>query len=160
MEILHSQQHRTGENIVLNKAAIIGRLGNDIELRYSGSGVAIANFNIATDESYNDRDGNKQEKTEWHKIVCFKNLAENCATYIGKGSLVYVEGSLQTRQYQDQSGTTRYVTEVKAQQVKFLDKRGETSGSQQQQQPRQQSQQQQRKDAFPTDASGMDEYPF
>ncbi len=110
---------------MLNKVMIIGRLGADPELRYAGNGTPIANFNVATDESYMDREGNRVDKTEWHRVAVFQRQAENCANYLGKGSLVYVEGSLQTRQWQDQQGQTRYTTEIKAQRVQFLDRRGE-----------------------------------
>lgn len=114
---------------MLNKVMIIGRLGADPELRYAGNGTPIASFNVATDESYNDREGNRVDRTEWHRVVVFQRQAENCANYLGKGSLVYIEGSLQTRQWQDQQGQTRYTTEIKAQRVQFLDRRGEGAGA-------------------------------
>lgn len=101
---------------------IIGRLGRDPELRYTQSGAPIANLNIATDESYTDRDGNRQERTEWHRVVVFQRQAETCANYLTKGRLVYVEGSLQTRKWQDQEGKDRFTTEIKAQTVRFLDR--------------------------------------
>lgn len=166
---------------MLNKVMIIGRLGADPELRYAGNGTPIANFNVATDESYTDRDGNRQERTEWHRVVVFQRVAENCANYLGKGSLVYVEGSLQTRQWQDQQGQTRYTTEIKAQRVQFLDRKGdamqqqggERRSYQQNNAPRPQQnnnfqpQQQQYNSgnedlgpAFPSEASGMDDVPF
>lgn len=145
---------------MLNKVMIIGRLGADPELRYAGNGTPIANFNVATDESYTDNQGTKHEKTEWHRVTVFQRVAENCANYLGKGSLVYVEGSLQTRQWQDQQGQTRYTTEIKAQHVQFLDRKGDNQ--QGQHQPQQQSQQQapQRQNSFPTEASNLDEIPF
>ncbi|OBQ51566.1 single-stranded DNA-binding protein [Halodesulfovibrio spirochaetisodalis] len=165
---------------MLNKVMIIGRLGADPELRYAGNGTPIANFNVATDESYTDREGNKQDRTEWHRVVVFQRVAENCANYLGKGSLVYVEGSLQTRQWQDQQGQTRYTTEIKAQRVQFLDRKGdamqqggERRSFQQNNAPRPQQnnnfqpQQQQYNSgnedlgpAFPSEASGMDDVPF
>ena len=110
---------------MLNKVMLIGRLGRDPELRYTQSGSPVATLNVATDESYTDRDGNKVERTEWHRVSVFQRQAENCANYLAKGSLVYVEGSLQTRKWQDQSGQDRYTTEIKAQRVQFLDRRGE-----------------------------------
>jgi single-strand DNA-binding protein len=110
---------------MLNKVMIIGRLGADPELRYAGNGTPIASFNVATDESYTDREGNRVDRAEWHRVVVFQRQAENCANYLAKGSLVYIEGSLQTRQWQDQQGQTRYTTEIKAQRVQFLDRRGE-----------------------------------
>lgn len=112
---------------MLNKVMLIGRLGKDPELKYTQSGVPVANLNVATDESYVDKDGNRQERTEWHRVVVFQKAAENCRNYLAKGSLVYIEGSLQTRKWQDQQGQDRYTTEVKAQRVQFLDRRGERS---------------------------------
>ncbi len=108
----------------LNKVMLIGRLGKDPEIRYAANGMPIANMRIATDESYTDRDGNKVEKTEWHSVVVFQRQAENCKTYLTKGSLVFVEGSLQTRKWQDQQGQDRYSTEIKAQRIQFLDRKG------------------------------------
>lgn len=121
----------------LNLVQIIGRLGRDPELRYGQSGGAVANFNVATDESYNDRDGNKVERTEWHRITVFGRMAENCANFLTKGSLVYVEGSLTTRKWQDQNGQDRFTTEIKAQRVQFLDRQGGQDDGQQQRQGRQ-----------------------
>ena len=113
---------------MLNKVMIIGHLGRDPELRYTQTGAPIATLNIATDESYTDRDGNKVERTEWHRVSVFQRQAENCANYLTKGSLVYVEGSLQTRKWQDQNGQDRYTTEIKAQRVQFLDRREDSQG--------------------------------
>ncbi|MFP4326354.1 MAG: single-stranded DNA-binding protein [Desulfonatronovibrio sp.] len=154
----------------MNKVILVGRLGQDPKLAYAASGVAVANFNIATDESFTDRDGNKNEKTEWHKIVVFAKQAELCSNYLSKGSLVLVEGSLQTRKWQDQQGNDRYTTEIKAQRVQFLDTRSQGQGSGQSyvQAPDQEenSQQENRaaKDqmgpAFPSEAGGMDDAPF
>ncbi|WP_291439442.1 single-stranded DNA-binding protein [Desulfovibrio sp.] len=110
---------------MLNKVMIIGRLGRDPELRYTQSGSPVASLNIATGESYTDRDGNKVDRTEWHRVSVFQRQAENCANYLTKGSLVYVEGSLQTRKWQDQQGQDRYTTEIKAQRVQFLDRKGD-----------------------------------
>lgn len=114
----------------LNFVQLIGRLGRDVDLKYAQSGNAVANISIATDESYTDRDGNKVQRTEWHRVVAYGKTAENCANYLAKGSLVYVEGSLQTRKWTDQSGQERYTTEIKAQRVQFLDRKGD-GGSQQ-----------------------------
>ena len=108
---------------MLNKVMLMGRLGRDPEMKYLQSGAAITTFNVATDESWIDRNGQKIEHTEWHRIITFQRLAENCAQHIVKGSLVYVEGSLQTRKWQDASGQNRYVTEIKAQRVLFLDRK-------------------------------------
>lgn len=110
---------------MLNKVMIIGRLGRDPELRYTQTGSPVASLNVATDESYSDREGNKVERTEWHRVSVFQRQAENCANYLTKGSLVFVEGSLQTRKWQDQQGQDRYTTEIKAQRVQFLDRKGD-----------------------------------
>ena len=104
---------------MLNKVMIIGHLGRDPELRYTQSGTPVATLNIATDESYVDKDGNKVERTDWHRVVVFQRSAENCSQYLSKGSLVYVEGKLQTRKWQDQQGQDRYSTEIKADRVQF-----------------------------------------
>jgi single-strand DNA-binding protein len=150
----------------LNKAMIIGRLGRDPELRYTQSGQPIVNFNLATDESYTNQQGERVDKAEWHKIVVFGRQAEPCATYLSKGSLVYVEGSLQTRKWQGQDGNDRYSTEIKAQRVQFLDGKNKQQGGQQEQQAghaRQQPAREQAGDlgpAFPSEASGMDDVPF
>lgn len=156
---------------MVNKVMLIGRLGRDPELRYAASGTPMANLRIATDESYTDRDGNKVERTEWHTVVVFQRQAENCANYLAKGSLVFVEGSLQTRKWQDQQGQDRYTTEVKASRVQFLDRKGSQGENQQyggerpnapapqRQQPRQ-SQAEDLGPAFPSEASGMDDVPF
>ena len=85
---------------MLNKVMIIGRLGRDPELRYSQSGSPVCTFSVATDESYTDRDGNRVDRAEWHRVVVFQKAAENCSQYLTKGSLVFVEGSLQTRKWQ------------------------------------------------------------
>ncbi len=108
---------------------IIGRLGQDPELKYTQSGVPLCNLNIATSESYQDRDGNKVDRTEWHRVSVFQRAAENCATYLRKGSLVYIEGSINTRKWQDQQGQDRYTTEIRAQRVQFLDRRGGEEGA-------------------------------
>ena len=104
---------------------LIGRLGKDPELRYAANGNPIGNMRIATDESYTDRDGNKVDRTEWHTVVVFQRQAEACQNYLRKGSLVFVEGSLQTRKWQDPQGQDRYCTEIKAARVQFLDRHRE-----------------------------------
>lgn len=108
---------------MLNKVMIIGRLGADPELRYTQSGQPVCPLRIATDESYTDRDGNRVERTEWHSVVAFQRAAENCNQYLHKGSLVYVEGKLSTRKWQDQNGQERYTTEIRADRVQFLDRK-------------------------------------
>ena len=100
---------------MLNRVMLIGRLGRDPELRYTTNGTPVCSLSIATDESYIDRDGNRVERTEWHRVSVFQRQAENCSQYLSKGSLVYVEGQLQTRKYQDQQGQERFVTEIRGQ---------------------------------------------
>ena len=121
----------------INKVILIGRLGQDPELKYTPSGAAVANFSIATSESWNDKSGQKQERTEWHRIVVWGKLAELCNQYLAKGRQVFVEGSLQTRSWDDQqSGQKRYMTEVNARNIQFLggqarESQGDSSFSQQ-----------------------------
>jgi single-strand DNA-binding protein len=104
----------------VNKVILVGRLGQNPEVRYTPSGAAVANFSIATNESWMDKQGQKQEKTEWHRIVVWGKLAELCSKYLTKGRQAYVEGRLQTRQWQDKDGQTKYTTEVQAQTIQFL----------------------------------------
>lgn len=104
----------------MNKIMIIGLLGGEPELRYAANGSPIVNMRIATDESYTDRNQNKVSRTEWHSVVAFQCQAEMCITYLSKGSLVFVEGKLQTRKWQDQHGQTRYSTEIKATHIQPL----------------------------------------
>src|ERR1044072_938768 len=104
----------------VNKVILVGRLGQNREVRYTPSGAAVANFSVATNEAWTDKSGQKQEKTEWHRIVVWGKTAENCNQYLSKGRQVYVEGRLQTRQWQDKDGQTKYTTEVQAQTVQFL----------------------------------------
>ncbi|MBO4368997.1 MAG: single-stranded DNA-binding protein [Desulfovibrio sp.] len=108
---------------MLNRVMIIGRLGQDPQLKYSQTGSPITTFSVATDETFTDRDGVRQQRTEWFRVVAFQKIAENCSRYLHKGSLVYVEGSLQTRKWQDQQGIDRSIVEIRAQRVSFLDKR-------------------------------------
>jgi single-strand DNA-binding protein len=108
----------------VNKVILIGNLGQDPELRYTGGGTAVCNMRLATNESYKDSDGNTVEKTEWHSIVTWGRLAEICGEYLKKGSQAYFEGSLQTRQWEDKEGNTRYTTEVKAREMQILDSKG------------------------------------
>jgi len=109
----------------VNKVILIGNLGNDPEVRYMPNGSPIANISIATTESWRDKQsGERQEKTEWHRIVMFGRLAEICGEYLKKGSKVYIEGRLQTRKWQDKSGADRYTTEVICNDMQMLDSRG------------------------------------
>ena len=104
----------------VNKVILVGRLGQNPEVRYTPSGAAVANFSLATNESWTDKSGQKQERTEWHKIVVWGKLAELCSQYLSKGRQAYIEGRMQTRQWQDKDGVTKYTTEVQAQTVQFL----------------------------------------
>jgi single-strand DNA-binding protein len=110
----------------VNKVILVGNLGKDPETRFTQSGDCVANFSIATTETWKDKNtGEKQEKTEWHKIVAWRRLGEICGEYLKKGSQVYIEGSLQTRQWEDKEGSKRYTTEVKAFTMKILNAKGE-----------------------------------
>ncbi len=104
----------------VNKVILVGNLGKDPEVRFTNSGSAVARLSVATSEVWNDRDGNRQERTEWHNVVVWGKQGEHCGQYLAKGRQVYVEGSIRTRSYDDKSGNKRYVTEVVAQRVQFL----------------------------------------
>ncbi len=108
----------------INKAILIGRLGADPEIRYTPSGTPVANFNIATNRSWKDKDGNANEETTWHRIVMWSRQAEVANEYLKKGSQVYVEGRIQTREYEDQNGQKRFITEIVASNFQMLDSRG------------------------------------
>lgn len=112
----------------VNKVILIGNLGKAPEVRFTPGGQAVANFSIATSEKWNDKSGQKQERTEWHRIVVWGKLAELCGQYLTKGRQCYVEGRLQTREWQDKEGKKNYTTEVVAQTVQFLGGRGEDAG--------------------------------
>ena len=109
----------------VNKVILVGNLGKDPELRYTASGTAVANFSLATTERYKDRDGNSQEKTEWHNIVVWRQLAEICGKYLTKGKQVYLEGKIQTRSYDDRDGNKRYITEIVVDQMQMLGRAGD-----------------------------------
>ncbi len=109
----------------VNKVILIGNLGRDPELRYTQGGQGVANFTLATNERWRDKDGNNQERTEWHRIVVWGKQAENCAQYLQKGRSCYIEGRLQTREWEDKEGHKRQTTEIVAQNVTFLGGRGE-----------------------------------
>jgi len=108
----------------VNKVILIGNLGKDPELRYTSSGVAVASFSVATNESWKDPEGNTQERTQWHNIVAWRKLAEICGEYLKKGSKLYLEGRLQYRNYDDKNGVKRYVTEIVMDEMVMLDSRG------------------------------------
>ena len=113
----------------INKVILIGNLGSDPELKYTPDGVPVANFSLATNESWNDKDGQRQERTEWHRLVLWRRQAEVAQQYLKKGSKIYVEGRLQTRSWDDQSGQKRYTTEIVVNDMQMLDSRGEGGGS-------------------------------
>ena len=145
----------------VNKVIIIGTLGQDPEIRYTANNDPIANISVATNESWKDKQGNPQEKTEWHRVVVFGKLAGICGEYLRKGSQVYFEGKLQTRKWQDQSGADRYSTEIVVDgfsgQMQMLggksDGQQQAGGFQPQQQaaPQQQPQQQAQQPSFDSD---------
>ena len=114
----------------VNKVILVGNLGQKPDMKYTQSNTAVANLSLATSESWKDKDsGDLKTKTEWHRVVYFGKLAEIAEQYLDKGSKVYVEGKLQTRKWQDQSGNDRYTTEVLGQELTMLDSRGDSSGS-------------------------------
>lgn len=114
----------------INKVILVGNLGADPEVRYMPSGGAVTNVTIATSETWKDKQsGESQERTEWHRVVFFNRLAEIAGEYLRKGSKVYVEGSLRTRKWQDQSGVDRYTTEIVGAEMQMLDSRGGAPGN-------------------------------
>jgi single-strand DNA-binding protein len=114
----------------VNKAILVGRLGRDPETRYTSGGQAVANFTLATDETFKDRSGERQKRTEWHRIVLWGKLAEIAQQYLKKGMLVYVEGRIQTRQWEDKrDGQKRQTTEIVGNVMRMLGSRGEGSGA-------------------------------
>lgn len=110
----------------VNKVILIGRLGKDPELKYTPSGAPVAKFSLATDENFKDRTGEQQKRTEWHNIVAWNKLAEICGEYLTKGKQVYIEGSIRSRQWQDQSGNKRTSYEIIANQMQMLGSKGDT----------------------------------
>ena len=127
MYYLMSQQFTTEERNMasVNKVIVLGNLGKDPELRHLPNGDAVCNFSLATTESWKDKDGNKQDKTEWHNVVIFRKLAEIAGEYLKKGRPVYIEDRLQTRKWQDKEGKDRYTTEIVADQMQMLGSRDE-----------------------------------
>lgn len=115
---------------MVNKVILIGNLGADPEIRFTASGAAVANLRLATTETWTGKDGQKQEQTEWHRLVAFNRLAEICRDYLHKGSRIYVEGRLQTRSWEDQSGTKRYTTEIVMREMKMLSPKRDSGGGQ------------------------------
>src|SRR6056297_2203586 len=112
----------------VNKAILVGNLGRDPELRQTPSGQSVCNFTLATSETWNDRNGERVERTEWHRIVAWGKTGELCAQYLSKGRTVYVEGRIQTREWEDKDGNKRYTTEINAQNVNFIGPRSGSGG--------------------------------
>ena len=161
----------------INKVILVGRLGQDPKLTYLPSGSPVAEMSVATDESYKDREGNKVDRVEWHRVKVFGRSAEFCNNYLSKGRLVYVEGTLRTRSWEDQQGQKRYMTEVvvtgPGHTIHGLDSRGQGDSGQQQEGRRQdapprqasggrgrQAQDEGDGPAFPSESSGFDDCPF
>ena len=117
----------------VNKVIIIGNLGQDPDMRYTASGDAVAKFSVATSESWKDSNGQMQERTEWHRVVMYRRLAEVAGEYLKKGSEVYLEGKLQTSKWQDATGQDRYTTEIVCGQMQMLGNRQENGGQNRQQ---------------------------
>lgn len=136
----------------VNKVILLGRLGGDPDIRYMESGAAVANMTLATSENWKDKDGNRQEKTEWHKVVMFGKVAEVCGEYLHKGKQVYFEGRIQTRKWQDKEGNDRYSTEIVANVMQMVGSKGDDSPA-----PRRETQQEASIDDSPPD---MEDIPF
>jgi single-strand DNA-binding protein len=112
----------------VNKVIIVGNVGRDPEVRFTKAGTAVATFSVATSERFKDRDGQPQERTEWHRVVAWAQLADICGKYLRKGKQVYIEGRLQTRDWEDKDGHKRYTTEVVANQMQMLGRREDDGG--------------------------------
>ena len=112
----------------VNKVILVGNLGRDAELRYTPGGAAVATLNMATTETWNDKSGQRQEKTEWHRVVFWGKVAESLTEYLTKGKQVYVEGRLETRQWNDKDGNKRYTTEIKGDKIVLLGGGGQRGG--------------------------------
>ncbi len=152
---------------MLNKVMVIGRLGQDPEMRYMPSGDPVANFSVATSEYFRNKEGQRQEKTEWFRVVVYGKQAENVNTYLKKGSQVYVEGSLRTQKWQDKQGIDRTTVEINARTIQFLDRRGDgpasNDGYSQPYNNQNQNSVQSSEDygsPFPSEASSLDDMPF
>jgi len=140
----------------INKVILVGNLGNDPETKYAASGSAITNISVATSESWTDKQsGQKQERTEWHRVVGFNRLAEIMGEYLRKGSKVYIEGQLRTRKWQDKDGQDRYTTEIVASEMQMLDSRAGLPGGDQAGQPHQQQAPAQQPYQAPQQGGGM-----
>lgn len=116
----------------VNKVILLGRLGQDPELKYTPAGSAVCNFSLATSESYTDKAGAKQDKTEWHRVVVWGKLAELCDKYLNKGSQAFIEGNLQTRSWENKEGVKQYTTEINARSVQFIGAKSDSDSNQEQ----------------------------
>jgi single-strand DNA-binding protein len=114
----------------LNKVMLIGNVGKDPEVRHLESGAVTASFTLATTERYKDKNGETKEQTEWHNIVCWRSLADIVEKYVRKGTQLYIEGRIRTRSYSDRDGNTRYITEINADNLQMLGRKGDNSGYQ------------------------------
>jgi len=110
---------------MINKAILIGRLGKDPEIKYTADGTMVTNFSLATDEVSKDKNGERIQRTEWHRIVTFGKLAEICGNYLVKGKLIYIEGKIRTSSWEDKEGVKRYSTDIIASDMKMLDSKGQ-----------------------------------
>ena len=143
----------------INKVILIGNLGQDPEVRYMPNGGAVCNITVATSETWKDKNtGEQQERTEWHRVVMFRRLAEIAGEYLKKGSKVYLEGKLQTRKWQDQQGQDRYTTEIVADEMQMLDSRGGSAEFSQSRAAAPQGQSQPQ--SAPVDSGFEDDIPF
>lgn len=116
---------------MVNRVILVGRLGADPEVRYTQDGTMVTTFRMATDEQWKDKSGNREQRTEWHRVVTYRKLAEICGEYLAKGSMVFIEGRIQTRSWTDKEGNKRFSTEIIAQNMKMLDRKGKEGAEQQ-----------------------------
>lgn len=112
---------------MVNKVILIGRLGADPEIRYTPSGAEVATFRMATTETWTNKNGEKEERTDWHRVVAWRGLAKICGEYLNKGKLVYIEGKIRTRSWEDREGNKKYITEIEATEMRMLGGAGEAS---------------------------------
>ena len=145
----------------LNKVMLIGNLGADPEIKYSPTGTAVANFNVATAERRKNRDGEWEDSTEWHRIVMWGKQAETCKDYLKKGSKVFIEGRIQTRSWDDQSGQRHYMTEIAGQNMIMLDSKSQDAAPSDQSRKKTQNHDEAAQDSQPSDfPQADDDLPF
>ena len=141
----------------VNKAIIVGNLGRDPEMRYTQSNTPVATFSVATTDQWTDKNGERQERTEWHRVVAWARLAEICGQYLQKGKQVYIEGRLQTREWEDKDGQKRYTTEIVAREMQMLGRPGDAPARESYSQPQPARQANQAKQA--KQGGGDDPFP-